>query len=95
VVLFFFAHAVLAAGFGVADTHVLFSLTPSEAPSRALVLGAVAAGAAAGLAPALAGVLLDRALDGTADALGVYRVFFVVAALLQAGAFLPLRRFAR
>jgi predicted MFS family arabinose efflux permease len=91
---FFFTHAALSAGFGVADTHVLFNLTPSHAPSRALVLGAVAVGSAAGLAPALAGGLLDLALAGAVDPLAVYRVFFIAMGLLQALAFLPLRRCA-
>jgi predicted MFS family arabinose efflux permease len=93
VVAFFFVHAVLWAGFGVADTHLLFRLTPSHAPSRALVLASVCGGSAAGLAPALAGVLLGASLAGAVDRLEVYRVFFVVMAALQALSFLPLRRF--
>ncbi len=93
VVAFFFVHTALASGFGVADTHVLFGLTPSHAPSRALVLASVCVGSAAGLAPALAGALLDASLAGAADPLDVYRVFFVAAGLLQALAFVPLRRF--
>jgi predicted MFS family arabinose efflux permease len=92
---FFFAHSVLSAGFGVADTHVLFQLTPTHAPSRALVLGAVCVGSVAGIAPALAGVALDTGLASAADSLDVYRSFFVVMALLQALAFLPLRSFRR
>jgi len=92
---FFFAHSVLSAGFGVADTHVLFQLTPSHAPSRALVLAAVCVGSLAGLAPALAGRLLDAALAGAIDRLDVYRVFFASMALLQALAFWPLRSFRR
>jgi predicted MFS family arabinose efflux permease len=91
-VAFFFLHSALAAGFGVADTHVLFRLTPPQAPSRALVLAAVAAGSAGGLAPALAGGALDTALGAGGDPLGVYRGFFTAMALLQAAAFLPLRR---
>jgi predicted MFS family arabinose efflux permease len=94
-VAFFFAHAALWAGFGVADTHVLFQLTPTHAPSRALVLGAVCVGSIAGLAPALAGTLLDAALAGASDRLGVYRSFFAAMAVIQALAFLPLRRFRR
>jgi uncharacterized membrane protein len=92
---FFFLHSLLASGFGVADTHVLFSLTPSDAPSRALVLGAVAVGMIAGLTPALAGGILDASLHSSAAPLGVYRVFFMVMAAAQALAFLPLRRFTR
>lgn len=95
VVAFFFAYTALAAGFGVADTHVLFGLTPPDAPSRALVLASVCVGSAAGLAPALAGSLLDAALSGATDRLDVYRTFFVAMAAFQAAAFLPLRGFRR
>lgn len=94
-VTFFFLHAALGAGFGVADTHVLFGLTPDHAPSRALVLGAVAVGTAAGLSPLLAGVLLESALSDAAVRLDVFRAFFVGLALFQALSFLPLRRFRR
>jgi MFS family permease len=92
-VAFFFVYAALSAGFGVADTHVLFALTPDHAPSRALVLGSVAVGSVAGLTPLLAGTLLDAALAGGAAPLTVYRGFFVVLGGLQALAFLPLRGF--
>jgi MFS family permease len=95
---FFLAHSALSAGFGVADTHVLFGLTPDHAPSRALVLGSVAVGCVAGLTPLLAGGLLETGLAGAVrpgDRLEVYRGFFAGAALLQALAFLPLRGFTR
>jgi len=92
---FFFLHSLLASGFGVADTHVLFNLTPSHAPSRALVLGAVAVGMIAGLTPVLAGGILDASLHSSAAPLGVYRAFFMVMAAAQALAFLPLRGFTR
>nr|MDJ0848320.1 MFS transporter [Myxococcota bacterium] len=95
VVAFFFVHTALASGFGVADTHVLFGLIPSHAPSRGLVLASVCVGSAAGLAPALAGSLLDAALGGADDRLDVYRSFFVGMGLLQALAFLPLRSFRK
>jgi predicted MFS family arabinose efflux permease len=94
-VAIFFAHAALFAGFGVADTHVLFELAPEHAPSRAVVLAAVCVGLAAGLAPALAGRLLDAALASGRAPLDVYRAFFLAAGSAQALAFLPLRRFAR
>jgi hypothetical protein len=92
---FFFLHSILAAGFGVADTHVLFNLTPSHAPSRALVLGSVCVGTVAGTTPALAGVFLDAQLAAAAEPLGVYRAFFLGMAVAQALAFLPLRGFTR
>ncbi|MCG8590483.1 MAG: hypothetical protein MJE66_14430 [Proteobacteria bacterium] len=90
-VLFFFLYAVFASGFGVADTRVLFDLSPADAPARTLVVGSVAVGLAAGVAPAVVGLGLSRILAGAGDALDVYRGFFLVAALLQALAFWPLR----
>jgi Na+/melibiose symporter-like transporter len=95
VLVFFFGHAVLTAGFGVADTHVLFGLTPPEAPARTLVIASVLAGGAAALAPILVGLLLDVSLARAHDDLSVYHGFFAIAACLQAVVFLPLRRFTR
>lgn len=89
-VLWFFAASLLAAGFGVADTHVLFELAPAEAPARTLVLGAVVVGVAAGATPIFAGGALELALRGAPD-LAVYRVFFGVLGGLALGALLPLR----
>jgi predicted MFS family arabinose efflux permease len=94
-VAFFFAQAVLAAGFGVADTRVLFELTPPEAPAPTIALSSVAVGVACGLAPLLAGATLDALLARATDPLAVYRGFFLVAAALQATTFVPLRVFAR
>ena len=77
------------------NTHVLFELTPPEAPARTLVLGAVGVGIAAGLAPILAGALLQLALpEGVAGALDVYRAFFALLGVLIVLALLPLRRLA-
>ena len=90
-VLWFFAISLLAAGFGVADTHVLFELTPPEAPARTLVLGAVVVGVAAGTLPVLAGAILDRLLAGAADDLAVYHGFFAVLGAFACFAVLPLR----
>jgi hypothetical protein len=88
--LWFFAMSLLTAGFGVADTHLLFELTPEEKPAPTLVLAAVGTGLAAGLAPLLAGAALDLLLpaDGAGE-LRVYRGFFAVLALLQASCLLP------
>lgn len=88
---FFFGNAALMAAFGVADTHLLFRLTPEHAPSRALVLGSVAVGLAGALVPSLAGLALDLALDRAAAPLPVYWAFFSGLAGLQAAAFAPLR----
>jgi MFS family permease len=95
VLAFFFGHALLTAGFGVADTHVLFGLAPAEAPARTLVIAGVLANSAAALAPILVGLVLDALLVRAHDDLSVYHGFFVVAACLQALVFLPLRRFTR
>jgi MFS family permease len=94
-VAFFFAQAVLVAGFGVADTRVLFELTPPESPAPTIVLSSVALGVACGLGPLLAGVVLDAALAAATDDLAVYRAFFLLGAGLQALTFLPLRAFRR
>jgi predicted MFS family arabinose efflux permease len=90
----FFLISVLAAGFGVADTHLLFGLAPAEAPARTLVLGAVVVGIAAGLTPILAGAALDASLGRGSD-LEVYRVFFGVLGALTLGALMPLRGLVR
>jgi MFS family permease len=90
---FFFAVYALAAGFGVADTHVLFRLAPADAPARLLVVAQVTSHVLGGMLPIAVGFLLDRALEDAPNRLGVYDIFFVVAAVLQALAFLPLRRF--
>lgn len=99
-VAWFFALSLLASGHDVADTHVLFELTPPEAPARTLVLGAVGVGLAGGLMPVLAGALLEVWLpDGVgasvAGALDVYRVFFAMLGALLLLALVPLRRLAR
>jgi MFS family permease len=93
VVGFFFAHSVLSAGFGVADTRVLFELTPPEAPARTLVITGVIQSALVGPAPMIAGFALDALLARAEAPLAVYHVFFVLAAVAQALAFLPLRVF--
>lgn len=94
--LWFFAVALLAAGFGVADTHLLFELAPAEAPARTIVLGAVVSGLAAGLVPIGAGAALDVALPADpAGALRVYRIFFALLAGLELAACLPTLGFER
>jgi len=92
VVLFFFVFASLAAGFGVADTRVLFDLTPPEAPAPTLVLARVVTSAAGSLLPFVAGLTLDLLLDRVGAPLSVYRGLFVAAALLHGLAWIPLRR---
>jgi Na+/melibiose symporter-like transporter len=92
---FFFVQAVLSAGFGLADTRVLFELTPPETPAPTIVLSSVAVGVGCGLAPLLAGSVLDALLADAVEPLAVYRGYFLVAAGLQALTFLPLRVFRR
>jgi hypothetical protein len=92
---FFFLHALLTAGFGVADTHVLFGLAPPEAPTRTLVIAAVVVNCGAGLAPLASGIVLEQLLATADSRLVVYHGFFAVAALLQVASFLPLRSFRR
>jgi MFS family permease len=92
---FFFVAAVLQAGFGVADTHVLFALAPEEAPASTLVVASVVTYAIRGAAPLAVGLALDRALAAGAAPLDAYRALFVAAALASALVPLPLRGFGR
>jgi hypothetical protein len=92
-VAFFFALSVLFSGFGVADTHVLFSLAPAEAPTRVFVLGAVLTSFAYGLAPLLAGFALEAALRLGVAPLPAYHALFGVAGLTVLLALAPLRTF--
>ena len=92
---FFFGFSVLASGFGVADTHVLFRMSPPEAPARILVVASVVVHVAAGIAPVSAGFALERWLAAADDPLSVYRTFFAALAVVQAVSFLPLRHFGR
>jgi hypothetical protein len=92
---FFFLYSVLASGFGVADTHVLFRLTPPEAPVRTLAIAAVVTSLFAGLAPLATGIVLERLLAATDARLVVYHGFFALAALVELLSFLPLRSLDR
>jgi MFS family permease len=92
---FFFAHALLMAGYGVADTRLLFELAPSESPTEVLVVTGVIEGVVCGLAPTLAGAALDPLLGRAVEPLAVYHGFFAVAGVLASLAFLPLRVFKR
>lgn len=94
-VAFFFLLNIFAAGFGVADTHVLFGLTPVHAPTRFLVVADVTSSLIYGVAPFLAGIGLGAALAGGVAPLLAYRVLFVVAAVATVLALVPLRAFRR
>ena len=90
---FFFGLSVLTSGFGVADTRVLFSLAPPDAPTRVFVVSAVISSLASGLLPLLAGIFLAAALGAGVEPLTAYRALFVAAGLLVALALVPLRVF--
>ena len=93
-IVFFFAFSVLNAGFGVADTHVLFGLAPPEAPARTLVIAAVVTSLLGSLSPLAVGAGLDWLLTGRETGrVVVYHGFFLGAAAVYAMTFLPLRRF--
>ncbi len=92
-IAFFFLNAIVTAGYGVADTRVLFDLAPPEAPARTLVVASVIVGSVCGVAPALVGAALDPLLAHATEPLRVYHGFFWIAAGLQSVSFLPLRIF--
>jgi hypothetical protein len=91
--LFFFLYAVLSAGFGLADTHVLFRLTPVESPARTLVAASVGVALVAAIVPLGVGFGLEYGLQTTSDRLLVYHVFFAIAAGLQSASWWPTRGF--
>lgn len=91
--LFFFFYAILAAGFGMADTHVLFKLTPVESPARILVAAAVSVSMVAAVVPLAVGFGLEWGLATTSDRRLVYHVFFAIAALIQTIHWWPTRGF--
>jgi hypothetical protein len=90
---FFFVFAVLNAGFGVADTQVLFGLAPAREPTATLIIADVSTSLAYGAVPLLAGLLLEFAIHAGAGPTDAYRVLFSVTAVMAALAPLPLRRF--
>lgn len=92
---FFFVAAVLRAGFGVADTHVLFDLAPEDAPASLIVVATALTYLPRGLAPLGVGLVLERALVAGASPLAAYHTLFACAALLQLLVYLPLRSFGR
>jgi predicted MFS family arabinose efflux permease len=92
---FFFLLAVLASGFGVADTQALFSLTPAEAPTRHLVVADVGTSLVYGLAPLTAGLLLELAIAWGLEPLAAYRALFGACALAALLALAPLRGLPR
>jgi predicted MFS family arabinose efflux permease len=92
---FFFGFVALAAGFGVADTHVLFGLAPESEATPMLVIADVATSLAYGAAPLLVGIGLDVAIASGSDPTAAYQVLFAIAAAVTALAPIPLREFRR
>jgi len=94
-VAFFFLFVALASGFGVADTHVLFGLSPEREATPTLVIADVTTSLAYGAAPFAVGVALDLAIGAGADPSDAYRTLFAIAAVVMALSPLPLRGFGR
>jgi len=94
-VAFFFALNVLAGGFGVADTHVLFGLAPVHAPTRLLVAADVTSSVLYGVAPLAAGIALDAAFAIGVTPLTAYRMLFALAAIASVLSLVPLRGFRK
>lgn len=92
---FFAGYAALQAGFGLADTRVLFELAPAEAPARTLVICNVVTNGLRALAPLLTGIVLEALLAGSRDPLAIYHALFAGMALLQLLTMIPLRSFRR
>lgn len=91
-VALFFALAIFAAGFGVADTQLLFRLAPPQSPTSVLVLANALTSFCYGLAPVAAGIVLDRLLAAGLDPVAGYHGLFVIAAAGTLASYLPLRR---
>ena len=94
-VAFFFALSLLTAGFGVADTHALFSIAPESAATLTLVVADVTTSLAYGAAPFAAGLALDRAIHLGIEPVAAYRALFATCAAAMALAPLPLRGLRR
>ena len=95
VLVFFVGFSIFTSGFGVADTQVLFSLAPPDAPARTLVISGVLSSMVIAIVPIAVGLVLGGLLSQSALRLEVYHAFFALAAVLQALVFLPLRGFRR
>ncbi len=94
-IVFFFVFVALAAGFGVADTHVLFGIAPEHEATPTLVIADVTTNLAYGAAPFLAGITLDYLIGAGTEAITAYRGLFVLCALVTALSPIPLRGFRR
>jgi Na+/melibiose symporter-like transporter len=89
----FFSMSLLAAGFDVADTRVLFALTPAETPARLLVPTTVVKAVLGGALPLVAGFALEAAIGQGLERIAVYRGLFLLLCLGVVAGIGPLRRF--
>jgi hypothetical protein len=94
-VAFFFLVSVFGAGFGVADTHVLFAIVPADSPARGIVIASVILNLLGALAPIGVGLAIERALARGVPALDAYHALFAAGAAVYLCAYLPLRGFRR
>ncbi|MEN8159659.1 MAG: hypothetical protein ABFS41_06295 [Myxococcota bacterium] len=89
----FFAIALLAAGFDVADTRVLFALTPEDTPARLLVPTTVVKACLGGGLPLAAGVAIEAAIGQGLPRGDVYAALFALLCVGIVAGVGPLRRF--
>ena len=94
-IAFFSALSLLAAGFGVADTHALFAIAPESAATATLVVADVTTSLAYGAAPFAAGLALDGAIRLGIEPAAAYRVLFAACAVGTALALVPLAALRR
>jgi predicted MFS family arabinose efflux permease len=93
--LLFFLQAVCTAGFDVADTNLIFRIAPSPDPTTTLVTASVTINLLTGLAPLVAGLVLAAVLHAGTVPETAYGALFVLCAVLQLAALLPLRGLER
>ena len=89
----FFTVSLLAAGFDVADTRVLFALTPEETPARLLVPSTVVKACLSGVLPLAAGLTIEAALASGWERPDVYAGLFTLLCVAIVAGVGPLARF--
>jgi hypothetical protein len=89
----FFVISLLAAGFDVADTRVLFALTPADTPARLLVPTTVVKACLSGVLPLATGIAIESAIGQGLARGDVYAVLFAVLCIALVAGLRPLRRF--
>ncbi len=91
----FFCVSLLASAFDVADTRVLFALTPPERPAQLLVPTTVIKAMVSAALPLAAGFGLESAIERGFDATVAYSSLFLALSVGIALGYLPLIRFRR